>query len=137
MVVCLKIPFHPNQPIFGHNEVYFFFSFFSFFFLFFFLFFLFFLLSFFFLFFFLIFVRSSSPKPQHIEIKFLCKVVELQTKIFLPKFFLLQLHREPPENGAPKNPFFEWLKLECYFFFDISRYLTDKYFDILWGCHPP
>ena len=21
-------------------------------------------------------------------------------------------------------------------FFDISRYLTDKYFDIVWGCHP-
>ena len=47
MVVCLKIPFHPNQPTFGRNEVYFFF---------------------FFLFFFLIFVRSSSPKPQNIEI---------------------------------------------------------------------
>ena len=22
-------------------------------------------------------------------------------------------------------------------FFDISRYSTDKYFDIVWGCHPP
>ena len=21
--------------------------------------------------------------------------------------------------------------------FDISRYLTDKYFDIVWGCHIP
>ena len=21
-------------------------------------------------------------------------------------------------------------------FFDISRYLTDKYFDIVWGCNP-
>ena len=21
--------------------------------------------------------------------------------------------------------------------FDISRYLTDKYFDIVWGCHAP
>ena len=39
MVVCLKIPFHPNQSTFGRDE---FFSFF----------------------FFLIFVRSSSPKPQ-------------------------------------------------------------------------
>ena len=27
MVVCLKIPFHPNQPTFGRNEVYFFFFF--------------------------------------------------------------------------------------------------------------
>ena len=46
-VVCLKIPFHPNQPTFGRDEV--FFLFFSF-------------------FFFLIFIRSSSPKPQNIEI---------------------------------------------------------------------
>ena len=37
MVICLKIPFHPNQPAFGRDEVYFFF--FSFFFLFFFLYF--------------------------------------------------------------------------------------------------
>ena len=21
--------------------------------------------------------------------------------------------------------------------FDISRYLTDNYFDLVWGCHPP
>ena len=28
MVVCLKIPFHPNQPTFGRDEVYFFFFFF-------------------------------------------------------------------------------------------------------------
>ena len=46
-IVCLKMPFHPNQPTFGRDEVYFFF--FSF-------------------FFFLIFVRSSSPKPQNMEI---------------------------------------------------------------------
>ena len=44
-------------------------------------------ISFFFLFFFLNFVRSSSPKPQHIEIWFLCKVVEPQMQLFLPKFF--------------------------------------------------
>ena len=43
MVVCLKIPFHPNQPTFGRDEVYFFL-------------------------FFLIFVRSFSPKPHDIEI---------------------------------------------------------------------
>ena len=74
MVVCLKIPFHPNQPTFGRDEVYFFFSFFPFF-------------SLFSFFFFLIFVRSSSPKPQNIEIEFLCEVVELQTRFFLPKRF--------------------------------------------------
>ena len=27
MVVCLKIPFHPNQPMFGRVEVFFFFPF--------------------------------------------------------------------------------------------------------------
>ena len=47
MVVCLKMPFHPNQPTFGCDEVHFFF--FSF-------------------FFFLIFLCSSSPKPQNMEI---------------------------------------------------------------------
>ena len=50
-----RLPFHPNQPTFGRDEVYFFFSSFFFF-------------LFFSFFFFLIFVRSSSPKPQHIEI---------------------------------------------------------------------
>ena len=87
-------------------------------------------------FFFLIFVHSSSPKPQNIEIYFLCRVAEVQTQLFLPKFF----GATPPgipQNGATKNQFFEGLKLESLFFFDISRYLTDKYFDIVWGCHPP
>ena len=37
----------------------------------------------------------------------------------------------------PKNQVFERLKLGCQFFFDISTYLTDKYFDIVWRCHPP
>ena len=54
-------------------------------------------------FFFLSFLRSSSPKPKHIEIYFLCKVVELQTQVFgaTPP--------GTPQNGAPKNPFFEQL----------------------------
>ena len=73
MVVCLKIPFYPNQPTFGRDEVFLF---------------LFPFLIFFFLFFFLIFVRSSSPKPQNIEILFLCKVVELQMQFFFPKIFV-------------------------------------------------
>ena len=46
--LCLKIPFHPNQPTFGRDEVDFFFLFFF--------------------FFFLIFVCSSSSKSQNIEI---------------------------------------------------------------------
>ena len=45
-VICLAIPFHLNQSTFGRDD---FFSFFSF-------------------FFFLNFVRSSSPKPQNMEI---------------------------------------------------------------------
>ena len=62
-------------------------------------------ISFFFLFFrffFLIFVRSSSPKPQNMEIKFLCKVVELQMQLFLPKLFGATPPRTPPK-WAPKN----------------------------------
>ena len=71
-------------------------------------------ISFFSFFFFLNFVRSSS-KPQHIEIYFLCKVVELQTQFFLPKFFGAT-PPGTPQNGAPKNQFFERLKLGCQFF---------------------
>ena len=36
----------------------------------------------------------------------------------------------PPPNGPPLN-------LGCQFCFGISKYLTDKYFNIVWGCHPP
>ena len=32
---------------------------------------------------------------------------------FFSRNFLGQLHREPPQIGAPKNQFFERLKLEC------------------------
>ena len=53
-------------------------------------------------FFFLIFVRSS--KPQHIEIYFLCKVVELQMQFF-PKIFWGSSTGNPPQNGAPKIHF--------------------------------
>ena len=44
--------------------------------------------------------------------------------------------RTPP-NGPPKNQFFERLKLRVPVFYDISRYLTDKYFDIVWNATPP
>ena len=40
-------------------------------------------------------------------------------------------------NRPPKNEFFEWFELGCQFFFDISRYLTEKYFDIVWEYQPP
>ena len=53
-----------------------------------------------------------------------------------PEIFLGQLPREPPQNGAPKNQFFERLAMVPVFL-DISRYLRDKYFDIIWGYHPP
>ena len=56
-------------------------------------------------------VRSSSPKPQKIEIEFLGKVaVELQTQFCLPKCF----GATPPETS--KNQFFENLNYENIFF---------------------
>ena len=60
--------------------------------------------SFFSFFFFLNFVRSSSPKPQNIEIQFLCKVVELQMQFFLPKVFRAT-PPGPPKMGPQKNNF--------------------------------
>ena len=61
--------------------------------------------SFFSFFFFLIFVRSSSSKPQNIEIYFLCEVVELQTQLFLPKFFGATPPRIPSKWGPKKSIF--------------------------------
>ena len=58
-----------------------------------------------FFFFFLIFVCYSSPKPQNMEIYFLCKVVELQMQLFLLKFFGATPPGTPPKWG-PKNQFF-------------------------------
>ena len=104
MDICLKIPFHPNQATFGRDQVYFFFFPF---------------------FFFLIFVHSSSPKPQHIEIYFLCKVVELQTQVFLPKFFGATPPGTPQKWG-PKKSIFWMAQARVPVVFDISRYLTDK-----------
>ena len=60
--------------------------------------------SFFFSFCFLSFVRSSSPKPQHIEIQFLCKFVDLLMQFCLPKFFGAT-PPEPPKIGPPKKIF--------------------------------
>ena len=69
-------------------------------------------ISFFFLFFscffFVNFVRSSSPKPQHIEIYLLCQVVELQMQFFLRKFFGATPPRTP-QNGPPKMNFLNGL----------------------------
>ena len=48
-------------------------------------------------------------------------------QFFLPKFFGAT-RLGTPQNGAPKINFLN---------VDISRNLTDKYFDIVWGCHPP
>ena len=36
-------------------------------------------------------------------------------------------------GDPPKNNFFYWFNLGCQFFFDINRYLGDKYFDMVWG----
>ena len=93
------------------------------------------LFLFFSFFFFLLFVRSSSPKPQNTEIQFLCKVVELQTQFFLPKFFGATPPGTPPKWGSKKSIFWT-AQARVLVVFDISRYSTDKYFDIVWGCHP-
>ena len=40
-------------------------------------------------------------------------------------------------NRPHKKQFFKRIKLGCQCFMISSRYLTDKYFDIAWGCHSP
>ena len=47
----------------------------------------------------------------------------------------------PPPRGPPqmdpRKSIFSAAQLRVPVFYDISRCLTDKYFDIVWGCHPP
>ena len=88
----LKHPFIPTSPLLGAIKFFFFFSFF-----------------------FPNLVHLSSPKPQHIKIEFLCKVVVLQTQFGLPKFFWVTLPGTPSKWG-PKNQFFERIKLGRQFF---------------------
>ena len=56
---------------------------------------------------------------------------------YFSRNFLGQLHREPPKMGPQKINFLNGLRARVLVFFAISRYLTDKSFDIVWGCHPP
>ena len=122
----LRYPFIPTNPLSAAMRFFsYFFPFFSFFF------------PFFSFFFFLNLVRSSSPKPQHIEILFLCEVVEVHTQLCLLKFFLGQLPRETPPKWGPKKSIFWTAQARVPVFLDISRYLRDKYFDIIWGYHSP
>ena len=100
VVVCFKILFHPYQPTFGHDEVYFFFCFF----------FVFLFLSFFFLFNSRTLLISYTTKYGK---KFLCKIVKLQTQFCFPKF-CRPLLQEPLKWG-PK--FFERLKLRIRFLY--------------------
>ena len=44
---------------------------------------------------------------------------------------------EDPPNRPPKHQFFQQLKLEFYFLFDVMKHCKDKHLDILWRCHPP
>ena len=43
----------------------------------------------------------------------------------------------PLSPRTPQKSIFwtAWLRVPVYF--DMRRYLTEKYFDIVWGCHPP
>ena len=82
-------------------------------------------------------VRFFSPKPQNIEIEFLRKVVELQTQFFLPKFFG-PTPLETPLKTVPQKSIFRTAPARApVFFVDNTRYLRDKYFDIVSGYNPP
>ena len=56
-------------------------------------------------------------------------------QFFLSKFFRAT-PPEPPKMGPQKINFL-MAQARVLLFLDISRYLTDKYFDVVWGCHAP
>ena len=56
-------------------------------------------------------IHSSSPKPQNIEIKFFCKVVQLQTQFCLLKYFGATL-LETPQNRTPKLNFLKMNRMK-------------------------
>ena len=56
--------------------------------------------------------------------------------IFSPEIFWGNSTGNPPKMGPKKSIFWTAQARELHFF-AIRRYLTDKYFDIVWGCHPP
>ena len=43
----------------------------------------------------------------------------------------------PPPPGTPPKSIFSTAQARVPVCYDISRYLMDKFFDIVWGCHPP
>ena len=57
-------------------------------------------------------------------------------QLFLPKFFGATPSGTSPKWG-PKKSIFLTAQARVLLFFDISRYLTDKYFDIVLGCPTP
>ena len=63
-------------------------------------------------------------------------MVELQTQFSLPKFFGATLLVTPPKLG-PKKSIFLTTPARAPAVLNISRYLTDKYFDIVWGYYTP
>ena len=160
-VICLMIPFHPNQPTFGPPwGLTLFFPFFPFF-------------SSQILYALLLLNHKTSKSNFCVKL-FSCK------RKFISRNFLGRLPQELPQNGAPKINFFnglsygasffwyqeifkrqifwhslgvpspgvppkwipknqllERLKLACQFFFVINRYVTNKYIDIVRGCLLP
>ena len=87
MVVCLNIPFHPNQPTFGHDEVHFFFYSFSFP-----LFFSQFLYS-------LLLLHHKTSKS-----KFCVKLLSCKCNFFSRNFWATP--SRTPQNGGPKKSIF-------------------------------
>ena len=86
MIICFRCPFISTNPLLAAMS-------------FFFVFLVFLLLN---------LVRSFSPKPQNVEIKFLCKVVVQQTQFCVPKFFWT-LPQYTLQNEAPKIHFLNTL----------------------------
>ena len=71
-------------------------------------------------------------------ITWLNKISTLPKLIFNTQIFChsLEVPLKNPQNVLPPNQFFERLNLGRQFLFDISTYLRDKYFGIVWGYSP-
>ena len=116
VIVCLKIPHYLYQATFGKDKFFpFFFPFFPFF-------------SFQILYAFLFLNHKTS------KCNFCLKLLSYKHN-FVSQNFEGPLPADTPKL-SPKILFFERLKLGWQFFFDIIRYLKDKYFDVVWGLPP-
>ena len=112
LLYVLRFPFIPTNPLFAT-------------------------MSFFFLFCFcfLNLVRSSFSKPNTSKSNFCVKLFSCKLN-FVSRIFLGPLLQNPPNMG-PLKLIFLIAQARVIVFFDISRSLSDKCFDIVWGYHHP